>query len=91
MPPNTVRVCRPSKWGNPFHIADVLEHHDSDEAAARRDVVNAFRQWAAEHPVTREAAIAELRGKNLACWCPLDQSCHADVLLVLANTPERSR
>ena len=26
-----------------------------------------------------------LRGKNLACWCPLDQPCHADVLLELAN------
>jgi hypothetical protein len=29
--------------------------------------------------------IAELRGKNLACWCPLDQPCHADVLLEIAN------
>ncbi len=29
--------------------------------------------------------LAELRGKNLACWCPLDQPCHADVLLELAN------
>jgi len=26
-----------------------------------------------------------LRGKNLACFCPLDQPCHADVLLELAN------
>ena len=31
------------------------------------------------------ARIPELRGKNLACWCPLDQPCHADVLLELAN------
>jgi hypothetical protein len=29
--------------------------------------------------------IEKLRGKNLACWCPLDQPCHADVLLDLAN------
>jgi hypothetical protein len=29
---------------------------------------------------------AELRGKDLACWCPLDQSCHADVLLEVANS-----
>ena len=28
-----------------------------------------------------------LRGKNLACWCPLDAPCHADVLLELANAP----
>lgn len=33
----------------------------------------------------------ELRGKDLACWCPLEDGqghrapCHADVLLVLAN------
>ncbi len=28
-----------------------------------------------------------LRGRDLACWCPLDQQpCHADVLLELANT-----
>lgn len=27
----------------------------------------------------------ELRGKDLACWCPLDQPCHADILLELAN------
>ena len=31
--------------------------------------------------------VAELRGKDLACWCPLDQPCHADVLLELANGP----
>ena len=29
--------------------------------------------------------LSELRGKDLACWCPLDQPCHADVLLELAN------
>jgi hypothetical protein len=27
----------------------------------------------------------ELAGRDLACWCPLDQPCHADVLLELAN------
>ena len=32
-----------------------------------------------------ERASRLLRGKNLACWCPLDQPCHADVLLEMAN------
>lgn len=27
----------------------------------------------------------DLAGRDLACWCPLDQPCHADVLLDLAN------
>lgn len=36
------------------------------------------RRWILDH-------IQELTGKNLACWCMLDQPCHADVLLELAN------
>lgn len=32
-----------------------------------------------------DAALSDLRGKTLACWCPLDRACHADVLLDLAN------
>ena len=32
--------------------------------------------------------VRKLRGHDLACWCPLDQPCHADVLLELANRPE---
>jgi hypothetical protein len=31
------------------------------------------------------SALPTLRGKNLACWCALDQPCHADVLLEIAN------
>jgi hypothetical protein len=28
---------------------------------------------------------AALAGKDLVCWCALDQPCHADVLLEIAN------
>jgi hypothetical protein len=31
--------------------------------------------------------VSSLRGKDLACWRPLDHPCHADVLLELANKP----
>ena len=31
--------------------------------------------------------VKKLRGKNLACFCALDQPCHADVLLAVANAP----
>jgi len=37
----------------------------------------------------RKTAIAELRSKNLACWCKPGEPCHADVLLELANSPAR--
>jgi len=35
------------------------------------------------HPL--EVARFELVGRDLACWCPLSEPCHADVLLELAN------
>lgn len=28
---------------------------------------------------------AELAGKDLACWCPIGQPCHADELIKIAN------
>jgi hypothetical protein len=34
--------------------------------------------------------VAEVAGKDLACWCPLSSPCHADVLLELANAGEPS-
>lgn len=48
--------------------------------------VDAFRAWAITDTY-RQAARRVLGGKNLACWCALDQPCHADVLLELANAP----
>jgi hypothetical protein len=32
-----------------------------------------------------EDFVEPLRGRDLACWCHLDQPCHADVLLEVAN------
>lgn len=43
------------------------------------------RVQARDFPRSFELWIAPLRGKDLACWCPLDQPCHADVLLEVAN------
>ena len=41
---------------------------------------------AAHHYPSTDEIIAALTGHDLACWCPLDQPCHADVLLELANS-----
>ncbi len=41
--------------------------------------------------VLRHDCLGELRGKDLACWCPLDQPCHADVLLEIANGKAAAR
>lgn len=34
---------------------------------------------------THDEIRAELCGRDLACWCPLDAPCHADVLMEIAN------
>lgn len=32
-----------------------------------------------------ESARLDLKGHDLACWCPLNHRCHADILLEIAN------
>ncbi len=81
-----VVVSRPSKWGNPFSEA-LAGATRADKPAVRAASVDRFRHalLAGSLPFTQADVRAELRGKNLACWCPLDQPCHADVLLHVAN------
>lgn len=79
MPANAVYVGRPTEWGNPFRTPPM-----NREAAIAH-----FREWIKKQPWLRPERIREhLRGKDLACWCPLDQPCHADVLFEIANSPE---
>lgn len=53
--------------------------------ATREQAVAMFRGWLDQRPALAEAARTELGGRDLMCWCPLDEPCHADVLLELAN------
>jgi len=89
MPPNTVSVARPTMWGNPWTIAKAREAgFVGTDADLRKMSVGMFRNGCDRClPVVAGimARVEELRGKNLACWCPLDQPCHADVLLEIAN------
>jgi len=104
MPENTVSVARPVKYGNPFKILNeegwpLIVWKDGAGCYNRQtepvtawdtvqaEVVALFR----ERAVDGLPSLAPLRGKNLACWCALDQPCHADVLLVLANAPAHLR
>ena len=82
MPPNTIYVGRPSHWGNMFTCG-----------GNKKQAVQLFEKYIldekfADHygdEETLEEYLAPLRGHNLACWCKLDEPCHADVLLRLAN------
>lgn len=44
--------------------------------------------WGSRSPVrvTADDVRRELAGKDLACWCPVGQPCHGDVLLEVANS-----
>lgn len=77
MPPNTVKVCRPGRWGNPYRVGV-----DGDQA----ECVELFsRNWSMFETLNHADIVKHLRGKNLACWCKAGTPCHADVLLSLAN------
>ncbi|WP_212525891.1 DUF4326 domain-containing protein [Actibacterium sp. MT2.3-13A] len=79
-PEGAVVVARPSRWGNPYQAG-------KDGDGDRAPLVRLYRDYLARPgQADLVAAIkAELRGKDLACWCPLDAPCHADVLLEIAN------
>jgi len=92
MPEGAIYVGRPTEWGNPWPVGDVI-------ALAWQDR-NHGGQTYRELEISPELAVAlyriafapdaemirdELAGRDLAWWCPLDQPCHADILLELAN------
>lgn len=80
MPPNTVKVDRSSRWGNPFIVgvngtADVVLDK----------YIRFLIAYAIVAPQDFSEYIDLLRGKNLACWCKIGEPCHADILLEIAN------
>ena len=92
MPENAVYVGRPSRWGNPFIVG---------RDGKRDECVRLYAMVAAGYivlttkatPKEQKRAYRAMRdarkylgGKDLACWCPLDKPCHADVLLEIAGT-----
>lgn len=99
MPENTVKVSRPSRFGNPFVV---VEHYKPGRnlngfytaVPTAEDAVECFREMLQQEGPTADgwrSLIPTLRGKNLACWCALDAPCHADVLLEAANAPSTTQ
>lgn len=95
MPPNTVKVDRATRWGNPFnatqtHIcfswqglpAPLIRLHEPPNLGRCLDLYSA---WLLGLLVYDPHLLAPLTGKNLACWCAPEALCHADILLRLAN------
>lgn len=90
-PDGAVIVDRTSRWGNPFKIGD---EGVPDAAAAVRLYEENLIPYRKHETGTLEQFlisqanldwVSELAGKDLICFCSLEQPCHADVLLRLAN------
>ena len=77
-----VYIGRPSQWGNPFVIG---------KDGTREQVIQTYRNWLMTQP-SLLAALPELKGRTLGCWCAPD-ACHGDVLAELADAglSQRSR
>lgn len=89
MPPNTIKVDRSTKWGNPFKVGVdgcALECTEKFRALCHGVITPTMDYEVCIAWLDRcRPHVEELRGKNLACWCKAGTPCHADVLLDLAN------
>ena len=82
MPANAIYVGRPTVWGNPYVVGSELMNGETLNA---EKAVALYEQHLADNFNERDIRHC-LRDKDLACWCALDQPCHADVLLRIANS-----
>jgi len=85
-----VRITRQHKWqdGNAKKV-DNTTPWGNDAAnwkeVGRAEAVRLFYQKYHNDKEYRKAVREHLRGYDLACWCPLDEPCHADCLMKWAN------
>lgn len=78
--PFDIYIGRPTKWGNPFshkNIPGIVT------VPTREEAVRAYAEWIVKQPELM-AALPELRGKVLGCWCK-PNLCHGDILVEMAN------
>lgn len=93
-----IYVGRPTKWGNPFKIwqevgdmlslldsGDFLFYGEGRQVCSHFEAVYLFEKYALTNEF-KELVKAELKGKNLSCWCRVTDICHASILLKIANS-----
>jgi hypothetical protein len=68
-----------ARWGDDPYVVD---NREAACALYRDDLLDG------QLPYTVWDVRRELAGRDLACQCPLDSTCHADTLLWAANCPE---
>jgi hypothetical protein len=90
--PFEVGEVTPVTWPQPFggvrvtgraHAVDLLRRWID----SREDGSTSAFPGSRGYP-TKRIIRKELQGLNLACWCPLSEPCHADLLIEIANPKE---
>jgi hypothetical protein len=102
MPPDTVSVTRPGWWGNPFVIGGHYKLGTPGTAMTyirayewepgyttlktKEECIEWYEKYLELSPTMTKRIKEELRDKNVACFCPLDQPCYGDIILRIANS-----
>ena len=100
-PEGAIYCGRPGLLGNPFPVdiygqAGAVDLHRrwlaSEMSTREMSGLSRCDRWSDPPPVSLvtlrawvKEKLPELRGHDLGCWCRLDQPCHADTLLAMAN------
>lgn len=72
LPPNTKLVARPNKkYGNPYKLSD----YSIDTS------LKLYAKWLTDKIQADSKYLESLKGFDLACYCKLDQKCHADIII----------
>ena len=78
--PCDIKICRPSKWGNPFIIG---------KDGNRAEVIKKYHMWIIKQPDLMNS-LHELESKTLGCYCS-PKACHGDVLLYLIENEKHKK
>lgn len=77
VPDGAVYVGRPGRYGNIVRVGD-------PDVPDAKTAVERYRQYLRDTPQLVDEIRHRLRGKDVACWCPVDQECHGTVILRVA-------
>ena len=96
-----VFCARPSRWGNPYTVkefgldlalelfARTVRGLWTPDGIPDGLISKAYRlhgEFTKRHgSIPLENARSELRGQNLACHCNLENGCHTEILITIAN------
>ena len=84
IPEGGVSCARPHRYGNPFIVATPKNGGN----ISREQAVAMFRSALLDGRLqfSVNEVRRELRSRPLGCWCSLNDACHVDVLLEVANS-----